>query len=290
MNRIRKNITVRFFAIKAEGGFFEDFISINTATQASEKNVRIINIRNKKHLIKIHEAVHHPKGDIFFLSVVRERNSWQVRALGDGTISGIPLNQGIMGDPYYFFVVPKCKIMLGFTTGLSGSLKVVANATLQQFLKDRTSKVDLEQISNEREFSRLKDLTGYNKLFFKVDMASFGEPDEGTPGILRQLSAVPFMGNNSEIALTFSEIGGDGFSENDLLDIVSYLSESDACSALTVHGVDNEGLKVHLDFNKTYAIFKTDIETRNKFIDEGEASKILNNALTYFYTSTTALL
>lgn len=288
MNRIKKKITVRFFAIKADDSFFEDFISIHNANHTSEKKVRIFNVRDKKYLIKIHEELRHHDRDIFFLSVVRERNSWQVRALGDGTIAGIPLNQGIMGDPYYFFVDPKEKTIFGFTTGLSGSLKIAAIATLQQFIKDRTSKVTLEPISNEREFSRLKELSGYNKLYFKVDMASLGETDEGAPGLLRQLNAVPFMASNSEIALTFTEIGGDGFSENDLVDMVSYLSENDACSALTVRGVDNEGVTVHLDFSKTYAIFKTEIEIRNIFVDETEARKILFNALTYFIGSTRA--
>jgi hypothetical protein len=282
MNRVIKRITVRFFSIKANDSFFDDFISIHYANHANEQNVRIINIREKKYLIKIHEVLQHQNSSVFFLSVVRERNSWQVRALGDGTISGVPLNQGIMGDPYYFFVEPKDKIILGFTTGLSGSLKSAASITLQQFNKDRTSKVTLEPVSNEREFSKLKELSGYHKLYFKVDTSSFHESDEETPELLRQLNAVPFMANNSEIALTFTEIGGDGFSESNLIDIVTYLSENDGCSALTVHGVDNDGVKVHLDFNKTYAIYKTEIEIRNKFVDEAEAKKILFNALSSF--------
>jgi len=286
MNKIKKRITVRFFSIKATDSFFEDFVSIHNAKKASEKDVRIINFHEKKYLIKIHEPLQYQNESVFFLSVVRERNSWQVRALGDGTISGIPLNQGIMGDPYYFFVLPQDKTILGFTTGVSGSLKSAASTTLQQFNKDRMSRITLEPISNEREFSRLKELSGYNKLYFKVDTTSLGETNEDAPGILRQLSGVPFLANNSEIALTFTEIGGDGFSESDLVDIVSYLSENDGCSALTVRGVDNEGVKVHLDFTKTYAIFKTDIEIRNKFVDEAEAKKILFNALNSFDKST----
>jgi hypothetical protein len=282
MNRITKRITVRFFLITANDSFFKDFISIQNANRANEKNVRIINIREKKYLIKIHESVKYQNDRVFFLSVVRERNTWQVRALGNGTISGIPLNQGIMGDPYYFFVDPKDKIILGFTTGPSGSLRSAATSTLQQFNRDRTSKVNLEQISNEREFSRLKELSGYSKLYFKIDTTSLEEPDEGTLGFLKQLNTVPFIANNSEMALTFTKIGNDGLSENDLIEIVSYLSENDACTALTVHGVDNDGVKVHLDFSKAYTIFKTDIEIRNKFVDETEAKQILFNALSSF--------
>lgn len=279
MNRIKKRITVRFFSIKANDRFYDDFISIHNANQANEKNVRIINIREKKHLIKIHKEFQHQKKSVFFLSVVRERNTWQTRALRDGTISGIPLNQGIIGDPYYFLVVPRDRIIIGFTTGPSGSLKSVANTTLQQFNKDRVSKVVLEHIPRGKELSKLRELSGYNNLHFKVNTALLGELNEDTPEILREISSAPFMANNPQIELTFPEIGNDGFSEKALLDIVNYLSENDGCSVLTVQGLDNEGNKVNLDFSKAYAIFKTEIETRNKFIDEKKAREILFKAL-----------
>lgn len=286
MNRIKKIITVRFFSIKANDSFFDDFISIHNANKANEKDVRIINIREKKHLIKIHEALQHQDNSVFFLSVVRERNTWQTRALGNGTISGIPLNQGIIGDPYYLMVVPGDRIILGFTTGPSGSLRSVANTTLQQFNKDRLSRVALEHISKKKEFSKLRELSGYNKLHFKVNATSIGEPNEGTPGILRELCAAPFMANTSQIALTFSEIGEDGFSEKNLIDIVDYLSENEGCSSLTVHGLDSEGVKVHLDFSKAYYIFKTEIEIRSKFVDEKKAKDTLFDALNYFDKAT----
>jgi len=285
MNRIKKRITVRFFSIKANDSFFDDFISIHNANQANEKDVRIINIREKKHLIKIHEELQHQDNSVFFLSVVRERNTWQTRALGNGTISGIPLNQGIIGDPYYLMVAPGDRIILGFTTGPSGSLKSVANTTLQQFNKDRVSRVALEHITKKKEFAKLRELSGY-KLHFKVNTTSLGEPNEDTPGILRGLCAAPFMANSSQLSLTINEIGDDGFSGRNLIDIVDYLSENDGCSALTVHGLDNDGVKVHLDFSKAYAIFKTQIEIRSKFVDEKKAKEILFKALSDFDKST----
>ena len=285
MNRIKKRLIVRFFSIKASERFFSDFISIQKANQANEENVRIINIRDKKYLIKIHTSSEHEEGDIYFLTVVRERNTWQARALRDGTVSGIPLNQGIIGDPYFLLVVPKLKVILGFTTGPSVSLKGTASAVLQQFNKDKTSVVTLKPVSKEREFSKLTEFSGFHKLHFKITVASLEETNESAPGILRQLSAAPFLANNSEIALTFTEIGDDGFTENDLLDIVSYLSENDGCSALTVKGFDNEGVNIHLDFNEAYAIYKTEVELRDTFIDEFKAKKVLLDALNSFDTS-----
>ncbi|MEW8288232.1 MAG: DUF6731 family protein [Candidatus Thiodiazotropha endolucinida] len=281
MNRIRRKVVVRFLSIKANNSFFGDINAI-LDSNLENNNVRIISIREKKHLIKIHAKQDYQSSSVYFLSVVRERNTWQVRALGNGSISSIPLNQGILGDPYYFFLLPKSKVLLGFTTGPSGSLKSTANAVLQQFNKDRTSRIVLEPVTKEREFEKLKDLSGYHKLHFKVDANALGDFTESTPDIFRELSSSPFFSINSQIALTISEIGEKGFSETDLVDIVSYLSENDGCSALTVQGVDNEGSKVHLDFNKAYAVYKTEIQTRTKFIDEVNAESILISALESF--------
>ena len=279
MNRIKKRITVRFFLINASYSFLNDFVSIHNANKATEKSVRIVNIRGKKHLIKLHDELTHRNNKVFFLSVVRERNTWQTRALGNGNISGIPLNQGILGDPYYFLVLPEHQSILGFTTGPSGSLKSVAKTTLQQFLKDRSSTISIEHISKNNEFSKLKELSGYNKLYFKVNTTSIADNNESTPSVLSNIIAAPFMANSSQIELTFTEIGEGGFTEQNLIDIVNFLSENEGCSALTVQGLDNEGAKVHLDFNRAYVLYREDIEIRNKFVDEKIAKEVLFNAL-----------
>ncbi|MEW8486880.1 MAG: hypothetical protein AB2705_17000 [Candidatus Thiodiazotropha sp.] len=281
MNRIRRKIVVRLLAIKTKNNFFNDIPAILDSNLVNN-NVRIISIREKKHLIKLHAKQKYKNTSVYFLSVVRERNTWQVRALGNGKISSIPLNQGILGDPYYFFLIPRRKLLLGFTTGPSGSLKSTANAVLQQFNKDRTSKLNLEPVTKEREFEQLKSLSGYHKLHFKVDATALGDSTESAPDIFRQLSSSLFLNINSEIALTISEIGEKGFSETDLIDIVSYLSENDGCSALTVQGFDDDGAIVHLDFNKAYAVYKTEIVVRNKFIDEENAESALLSALEAF--------
>ena len=111
MNRIKKRIIVRFFSIEANNNFWDNFTSTYNANLATENDTRIINLRGKKHFIKTNNEFQHDDTGVFFLSVVRERNTWQVKALGTGAVSGMKLNQGIIGDPYYFFVVPKYKIV-----------------------------------------------------------------------------------------------------------------------------------------------------------------------------------
>jgi len=282
MNRLGKKVKVRFFSIKGHEGFFEDFISIYQANIKSEKGVRIVNILDKKYFIKIYNNPENIDNNIFFLSIVRERNTWQTKALGDGTISSIIPNQGIVGDPYYYVVMPEDKVMLGFTTGPSGSLKAVGSNILQQFNKNRSSKISLEHIINRKEPASLQEISEYAKLHFKINTTLLGKPTENMPGIIKELCSSPFMANNSQIALTINEIGDGGLPSRDLASIVGFLFENNACSVLTVQGLNDEGEKVFLDFSKTHVVYETSIEMRNKFVDEVQAKNALVGALNYY--------
>ncbi|WP_031485830.1 hypothetical protein [Maridesulfovibrio frigidus] len=282
MGKIKKRITVRFFSIGANNDFFKDFISIHQANQINDKPVRVFSIRDKKHLIKIHDELDHKGRKVYFLSVVRERNTWQARALADGTISAIPLNQGILGDPYYYLVVPECKIILGFTTGPSASVRSVANAILQHFKKDRTSVIILEPISKEREYAKLQDLTEFTEVRFSVDPSSLNESGDELPSIFKGLNASPFMANSSKLELTISDFGEEGFTQEALLDAVDYLSDNECCTTLIVKGVDREGEKRQLNLNTAYLSHSSFINLRGKFIDEKLAKDIILNALTSY--------
>lgn len=279
MGKIKKRITVRFFSIDADNSFFNDFVSINQANRINEKVVRVFNIRDKKHLIKIHDKLEHSTRDVFFLSVVRERNTWQVRALSDGTISAIPLNQGILGDPYYFLVVPECKIILGFTTGPSASVRSVASAILQQFKKDRTSKISLEPISKEREYTRLKDLNELTEVKLSVNPSLLSESGDELPNIFQGLSASPFMTSSSKLELTISDFKDKGFTQESLFDAIDYLSDNECCTELVVKGVDNDGEIQQLNLNKTYLRYSIIIHIRGNFVDENMAKNIVLDAL-----------
>lgn len=279
MGKIKKRITVLFFSIDADNSFFNDFVSINQANRINEKHVRVINIRGKKHLIKIHDKLEHSKRDVFFLSIVRERNTWQARALSDGTISAIPLNQGILGDPYYYLVVPEGKIILGFTTGPIASVRSVANAILQQFRKDRTSKISLAPISKEQEYERLKDLNELTEVRFSVNPSSLSESGDELPNIFKGLSSSPFMASSSKLELTISDFRDTSFTQENILDAVDYLSDNEYCTTLVVKGVDSEGEKQLLNLNRAYLRYSTIIHIRGNFVDEKIAKNIVLDAL-----------
>jgi hypothetical protein len=283
MNRIKKKITVRFFSVDAREEFFDDFIASFHANKMNENNVRIINIRNKKHFIKINDEVKIQNNDAYLISVIRERNTWQTLGLGNGSISGIPLNQGIIGDPFYFVFVPSYKTILGFTTGLTGNLKSVATSMLELFNKDRTSKISLDFITKDNEFSMLKDLNRIENIHFKIKSSSLIETSDSAPAFLKDFSTSPIIENLPQLEFRFDE---EQITQINIEDIIFYLSESDGCNFLKLQGLDNEGQKINLDFSNAYITFKTEIQVRSKFIDEKKAHSILFDALNSFDIST----
>lgn len=280
MGKIKKRITVRYFAIDAENSFFTDFVAVCQANQINDKPVRVFNLRDKKHLVKIHDEYEHRGQKAFFLTVVRERNTWQARALADGTISAIPLNQGILGDPYYYLVIPECKVLLGFTTGPSASLRSVANSVMQQFRKDRTSRVILEPISKEREYARIKELVEYTEVRFSVNPSSLSKAGDELPDIFKGLNSSPFMASSSKLELTVSDFGEGGFTQENLFDAVDYLSDNECCTTLVVKGVNGDGEKLQLNLNRAYLSYSTHLHLRGKFVDEKRAKDIVLDAFT----------
>lgn len=279
MAKIKRKITVRFFSIDTNNEFFEELVSINHTNWANDKPVRILNIRDKKHLIKTYAPMEHLSQTILFFSVVRERATWQVRAIADGTISGIHSNQGLIGDIYYYLVVPSRKSILGFTTGPSTTVRTVASVMLQQFRNNRGSKIILEPTAKESEYTKLKELTEFIEMRFSLNPSLLSEPDADMPEIFRELKASPFMANSSKLELTVSEFGEAGFTHEDILAAVDYLADNDCCTALFIKGIGSDGEKLQMDLNKANLTYNAHLQVRDNFVDEESAKNIMLDAL-----------
>jgi len=280
MNKLKKNITVRFFSIEAESTFFTEFVSNYQANQSAENCTRIVSIRNKKHLIKASECVQKSALKVHPVTVVRERNTWQTKATSDGKITSIAINQGIIGDPYFFSVIPELKLVIGFTSGPSVSLKSVGTSLLEQFCNDRSSSIKLELIPKEKEFSRLTEIDGYSSLHFKIGTSSLSDVSEDAPQLIKDLSSAPYLESNMQLALDFAidEKEDSGLTKDSVIEIVNYLSNNDDCTVLKVKGTNEDGSIVHLDFGNAFINFKTEITTRQKYVDEKVAQEILEEA------------
>lgn len=281
MNRLKKKITVSFFSITATDAFFRSFISSFVATRDGTKSSRVFNLREKKHLIKVSQECNVSKNIAYAVTVVRERNTWQTKATSDGKIAGITLNQGIIGDPYFFFVVPEQKILLGFTSGPSGSLKSVAKIVLEQFNTDRSQEISLDFIPKEKEYSALESLPSSGEMNLKVDSSSLSDVFEGAPQLIKDMSSSPFLGHNVQLVLNlqFADTTEAVMSKDGVVELVNYFADHEGCLALKIKGVGDDGNNVRLDFGDAFFNYRTEISTRNTFIEEKHSLQVLEEAL-----------
>ncbi|XBS69176.1 hypothetical protein ABK905_22350 [Acerihabitans sp. KWT182] len=253
----------------------------------SNNLTRIVTLRSKKYLIKVSGHYQTLGVNAYGIAVVRERNTWQTKATRDGSITGIALNQGIIGDPYFFFVVPEKKVILGFTTGPSGSLKSVAKSTLEQFNSIRTRTIEINLIPKEKEYSSLNDIPKYNSLYFKINSSFLVDVTDDAPKLIKDLSLAPYIENNMQLAfdLDFKNENSPSLSKDSIVELVSYLSDNEGCTLLRVKGINNEGKNFNLEFSNAFLNYKTEINTRNKFVDENNSIRVLDEALVNYLTS-----
>ncbi|OBQ46222.1 hypothetical protein [Halodesulfovibrio spirochaetisodalis] len=282
MSKLKKKVAVKVFSIKAYGSFFDDFIAVHDSSKSLDKPTRLINIRDKKYLIKMQDSFGLEGNECYFLSVVRERNTWQTRGLNDGAITGISLNQGIIGDPFYFVLVPDRKVILGFTTCPGDSLKSTAVTVLQQFSSERTSKIVVEQVSRETEYEKLKEVQIFKEIKVTVDLAKLFEQPNRVPMLLEGISQTRFL-KRSKLALTISDL--EEYDQAETCNYLDELIENEGCSALAVQAVDREEQHVSINLGTVYAVFNSELLLRKNFIDEKRAKEVLLNALSYFSTS-----
>lgn len=217
----------------------------------------------------------------YSLTVVRERNTWQTKATKDGVITGISQNQGIIGDPYFFYMVPDLKVILGFTSGPSGTVKSVARFVLEQFNSDRKNKIGIDLIPKEKEFNSLNELPEFSSLQFNMNSSYLNDLSEDAPNFFKQLSLAPYIGQEMQLSfnLEFGEDNKSNLTKENVIEIVNFLSDHEGCSILKVKGIDKKGSILSFDFSNAFLNFKTEINTRNKFIDEECSSQVLESAL-----------
>ncbi|MAF68669.1 MAG: hypothetical protein CMH25_04915 [Micavibrio sp.] len=281
MNRIRKSITVRFFSIEASESFFDDFIINFLANRDNSNSSRIFNLKTKKHLIKLGEEHILKENKAYSVSVVRERNTWQTKATSDGQITGISLNQGIIGDPYYFFVVPDKKILLALTSGPIQTLRSVGKSMLEQLQSSRSEKIRLSLIPKEQDFVSLEKLSEKGSLNFKINPSSFSDISSDAPQLIRDLSSNPYIENSAQkltLNLDFEDAADQLLSRDHIMEIIDYLSDHEGCEMLRVKWHDEEGNANQLDFVNAFFNYRTEITTRHTFIEESVSVEILKEA------------
>lgn len=280
-NKIKKNVTVIFFKIDTKDEYFDDF-ALNYATVSElDENVRVISHRDRKHLIKVDHYCLHNGLKTFNTTIVKERNTWQIKATRDGVISGISLNQGIIGDPYFITVIPSMKIVFGFTSGPSGTIKSICRFILEQFNTDRRNKIKLDLIPRRKEFTTLNNIPEFDSLHFKMNSSYLVDLADDAPTFFKELASTPLIGPGMQLSfdLAFNNDNYNQLTKEHVVEIVNFLSDHDGCSGLKVKGKDNQGNSINMDFSNSFLTFKTEINTRNKFIDKDVSFGVLRSAL-----------
>jgi hypothetical protein len=287
MSHITKNITVSFFSIEADQDFFRGFVSSFLASSAAANASRIFNLRAKKHLIKALKPIDLAPGSGFFITVVRERNTWQIRATRDGNLSGISSNQGIIGDPYFFMVVPEDKLVLGFTSGPHGSLRSVAKIMLEQFKSDRRSKIDLEFVPKTKDYSSLQSLPTSGEMYLKIDTSALTDAFDEAPQIIKDIGSSPFFDQHVQLIFNwqFEDSPQSKITKDGVIEVVNFFANQDGCLTLRIKGEDASGQPIRLDFGDAFFNYKTKISTRQTFIEEVASQRILEDALKRFRDS-----
>ncbi|TDW65035.1 hypothetical protein EDF57_103211 [Novosphingobium sp. PhB55] len=280
MNRVKKKVTVSFFSIEAADDFFRGFISSFKATRESAKGARVFNLRSKKHLIKASNEDAIFEQAVYAVTVVKERNTWQTKATSDGKISGFNLNQGIIGDPYFFLVVPDTKLLLGFTSGPSGSLRGVAGVMLEQFNSSRSNSVELEFLPKEKDGSALHAVPRAGELHLRIGRSAFAELHDEAPQIIKDIGRSPLMEHDIQLALNleFSDQENAAVSRNSAIELISYFADNEGCKALKVKGMSDLGDLMRLDFSNAFFNYTSEILTRQKYIEEESSLEILHSA------------
>lgn len=285
MNKNVKGALAVVFHVHASDEYFDELLAIYQVSEGSSDRARIVSVRDRRFFIKISEFDSVFEKHAFLLSVVRERNTWQVKASRNGEISGLIGNQGIVGDPYYYVVIPDDRVVIGFTTGSNASLRSVATVVLEQFNSTRSRKIKVVHVDDGCGSVNIESLYAYSVFRFRVSVSLFDSLDVHAPQGLREIK-MPY-GVNGETNITFSFLGGGdtSLSIGDVVDTVRYLQGRKECSLLILHGESPDGSDVQVSISRRYKAYQGSLRLRDLYVDEGVARRFLNEAITRLFLS-----
>jgi hypothetical protein len=281
MGATTKNITIHYFKIKSETKTLQNINSIFQYNEKNDTRARFFTSRGKNILIKTISNVELVRSKAHFFAAVKERSSWQVKVNSDGVFHGVKPQQGLMGDLYYFLLLPREMMLLGFTTGLNGTIKNIGKLMLEQFSSNRRESMTLDLIPKQKDFAALNEIPEFSSLQFKISTSSLMDVGDDVPELIKNLASAPYIDGSMQLSLDF-DLGLNAhaqISRDSIIEIVNYLSENPGCSVLKIKGTDQSGASISLDFGDAFLNYKTAIKLRDDFIDETTALSLLKEAV-----------
>lgn len=281
MKKNTKALNIKFYSLSESKTQTQEISNILKAISNSDSAHRILSIRNRKQLIKLHSTTNND----YLITVVRERNTWQAKAQGNGRISTIHPNQGIIGDIYYFLLSPSINKVLGLTSGPSGTIKSVLKSTLESMLPPSSGKVDIQPILKERSQEHFNLASEFTRLQFKIDTAHLDDIPEEAPQLLKDIGNSSLAESSAQLSLDLrldnKDPKNDRFPQSVIIELITYLSDYEGCATLKATALDDSGKAKIIDLGDSYLTKSVKIETSQKFINEDLAEKILTGNLNH---------
>lgn len=282
MNLTKKNVTVRFFELKAKEDIINKFIGLFKALMKLNAGTDIASSNQERYIIKCIDSKDKTVNnrELLFWSSIKERNTWQVRSTQHGTITGLDDSNSIVGDITYYKFDPINKIIAAFTTYSSSTyLKSMCNTIFKRLLT-KSADFTIDYLSDDIGVSQIKKWDYYSKISIKLNAEKIERSDE-MPELIKALVDIKEAFGGRKISVTLD--GGDEkLPKQDVTETVNYLAFSEGCSSLILTGgmFDEEEKLLPINLKSAFVKYKTMIELgiNQRYIDSQQGSKVLSEA------------
>ncbi|GAB5458319.1 MAG: hypothetical protein Hens3KO_13490 [Henriciella sp.] len=155
---------------------------------------------------------------------------------------------------------------------------------LEQFKSDRQSNIQLNFVPREKDYASLSRLPASGEMYLKIDTSSLADEFDEAPQIIKDIGSSPFFEQGVQLIFNwqFEDTEETRISRQEVIDVVNFFANNDGCQTLRIRGEDESGQQIKLDFGDAFLNYKTKLLMRQSFLEEQEAHKILQDALSTF--------
>lgn len=273
-----KKATVFFHQIESmDDDFFVNFQNTMQTLLASGSTSETFESGGVNMLWKLFGEVEICSSPTFFCGVVKERSAWPVWFREDGSINGVPLADGSLGELSYAFVNPAERFVISVAGG-SGLPVPMFKRFLNLFTADGS--VQLTPVFVDDVDSEALGWDMYRKLQMTLtlptadDVTDLMMTDSG--GFLKVLDELG--GLKVDVTVSMNKDKGS-LAASRVRDFVAQMIANEFCNKLVVRGGPfEEDMKREFDLKNAQLKFSSDVEVADSFMSDHEARQLLTRA------------
>lgn len=280
MSLTPKSLIVHFFKVELDEAVLKKFVGTFNSLRKLGTKTEIVNLSQSRFLLHCLANKSGPSQQVLFWSVVKERNTWQVRTRQDGSLEGLQQPNSLVGDLSFFKFDAKRKVLAAFTTySGTGYLRSISKSVFKHLLP-RSAAFGIEYLSDDQKISQIKRWDYFSRISIKLNTTSISDEDE-KPDLIRALLNIRETFGGNTISVTLG--GGDErLPKQDVAETVNYLSSSGSCESLNLAGgmFDEEEKTLPLNLKKAFVRYTAIVELRGdqKYINVSNADSVLTEA------------